>query len=77
MTASSAVSPLPLDASLTGAYSTELRLTTDGRIVDSLEPTKSRFNTPEERVRQVYVRKLHHEYGYPKSVLAIEVAVLR
>ena len=77
-TASSAVtnlSPLPLDPSLTGAYSTELRLTTDGRIVDYLEPTTSRLNTPEERVRQVYARKLHHEYGYPKSVMAIEVAI--
>ena len=69
------ISTLPLEAPLTGAYSPELRLTTDGRIVDFIEPTKSRLNTPEERVRQVYARKLHYEYGYTKSVLAIEVGI--
>ena len=65
----------PLEADLSGAYSTELRLTTEGRIVDFLDPQKSRPNTPEERVRQVYARKLHYDYGYPKSVMAIEVAI--
>lgn len=66
---------MPLEADLSGAYSTELRLTTDGRIVDFLDPEKSRPNTPEERVRQVYARRLHYEYGYPKSLMAIEVAI--
>ena len=65
----------PLEPDLSGAYSTELRLTTNGRIVDFLELEKSRPNTPEERVRQVYARRLHYDYGYPKSLMAIEVAV--
>jgi type I restriction enzyme M protein len=64
-----------LDSDAATAYSTELRLTTDGRIVDFLEPDKSRPNTPEERVRQVYARKLHYDYGYPKSHMAIEVPI--
>lgn len=68
-------SAAPLEADLSGAYSTELRLTTDGRIVDFLQPEKSRPNTPEERVRQVYARKLHHEYGYPTALMAIEVPI--
>lgn len=65
----------PLEADLSGAYSTELRLTTNGRIVDFLDPVKSRPNTPEERVRQVYARRLHYDYGYPRSLMATEVAV--
>ena len=69
------ISALPLDATLSNAYATNLRLTTDGRIVDFLDPEKSRPNTPEERVRQVYARKLHYDYGYPKNVMAIEVAI--
>ncbi len=69
------VSVAPLEADLSGAYSTELRLTTNGRIVDFLDPEKSRPNTPEERVRQVYARRLHYDYGYPKSVMAIEVPI--
>jgi type I restriction enzyme M protein len=65
----------PLDADVSGAYSTELRLTTDGRIVDFLDPDKARPNTPEERVRQVYARRLHYDYGYPKSHMAFEVPI--
>ena len=47
----------------------KLRLTADGRAVDFLDPTLTRQNTPEERVRQEYARKLHHEYGYSKDVM--------
>ena len=65
----------PLESDLSGSYSTELRLTTDGRIIDFLNPQVSRSNTPEERVRQVFARKLHHDYGYPKSLMGIEVPV--
>ena len=68
-------SAAPLESDLSGSYSTELRLTTDGRIVDFLNPGISRPNTPEERVRQVFVRKLHFDYGYPKALMGIEVPV--
>ena len=44
-------------------------------MVDFLDPEKSRPNTPEERVRQVYARKLHYDYGYPNSVMAIEAPI--
>ena len=47
----------------------KLRLTADGRAVDFLDPTLTRQNTPEERVRQEYARKLHHEYGYSKDAM--------
>lgn len=46
-----------------------LRLTADGRIVDFLNDTVTRPNAPEERVRQDYARKLHHEYGYAKETM--------
>lgn len=72
---SQAAFAIPLEADPTGTYSTELRLTTDGRIVDFLDSTKSRPNTPEERVRQVFARKLHYDYGYPKSLIGIEVPI--
>ncbi len=68
-------SPAPFDTDLSNAYSTELRLTTDGEIVDFLDPTKSRPNTAEERVRQIYARQLHYDYGYPKELMAIEVPI--
>ena len=67
--------PTPLDADLTESYSIDLRLTTDGRIIDFLHPEVSRPNTPEERVRQVFARKLHFDYGYPKNLMAIEVPI--
>jgi type I restriction enzyme M protein len=65
----------PLEVDLTGVYSIGLRLTTDGRIVDFLNAEVSRSNTPEERVRQVFARKLHFDYGYPKEVMSIEVPI--
>ena len=65
----------PLESDLAAAYSTELRLTAGGRLVDFLEPGKSRPNKPEERVRQVYARKLHYDYGYPTSVMVIEASI--
>lgn len=65
----------PLESDLSGTYSTELRLTSGGRLVDFVEPAKSRANTPEERVRQVYARTLHYDYGYPTSVMVIEAPI--
>lgn len=44
-----------------------LELTADGRIVDFLDPTMTRANLPEERVRQTYARRLHFEYDYPQE----------
>jgi type I restriction enzyme M protein len=49
----------------------KLRLTSDGRVIDFLDPALTRQNTPEERVRQEYARKLHHEYGYAKDVMVL------
>jgi type I restriction enzyme M protein len=48
-----------------------IRLTPDGRIIDFIDANATRPNTPEERVRQTYARKLHYEYGYPKDVIVI------
>lgn len=47
-----------------------VRLTPEGPLIDFLDPETTRPNTPEEHVRQVYARKLHYEYGYPKEVMA-------
>lgn len=53
----------------------KFRLTADGRIIDFLDPTLTRPNTPEERVRQEYARKLVHEYGYSKEAMAFEAPI--
>lgn len=52
-----------------------IELDKDGRIIDFLESDTRRDNRPEERIRQRMVQVLHHELGYPKSILAIERAV--
>ena len=52
-----------------------LRLTSDGRIIDFLDPLTTRPSTPEEHVRQVYARKLHYEYGYALGVLAFNAPI--
>lgn len=52
-----------------------LRFTADGKVYDFLEAGKTRPATPEERVRQVFARRLHYEYGYAKELLAFEVQV--
>ena len=65
---------LPLDVPILAA-SEQLRLTTDGRIVDFLDPSQSRPNAPEERVRQNFARKLHFEYGYSRDVMVFEVPI--
>lgn len=51
--------------------SDRLRLTSEGRIVDFLDPNSTRANTPEEHVRQSYARKLYYDYGYSKNCMAI------
>lgn len=63
----------PDQPAYTGAE--KLRLTTDGRIVDFLDPEQSRQNTPEERVRQNYAHKLHFEYAYEKNRMVFEAPI--
>jgi len=53
----------------------KLRLTADGRVMDFLDSALTRQNTPEERVRQEYARKLHHEYGYAKELMVFGAAI--
>jgi type I restriction enzyme M protein len=53
----------------------KLVLTAEGRIVDFLVSGATRANTPEERVRQTYARKLFYEYGYPKSVMVFAAPI--
>lgn len=53
----------------------KFRLTADGRIIDFLDSALTRPNTPEERVRQEYARKLHHEYGYAKERMVLGAAI--
>jgi len=38
---------------------------------------KMRNDTPEERIRQFYAKKLHEEYGYPKELMDIEYPIQR
>lgn len=44
-----------------------------GRIIDYLNPSISRADGPEERVRQHYARILVEEYGHHRDTLAFEV----
>jgi type I restriction enzyme M protein len=52
-----------------------IRLTADGRIIDFIDASVTRPNTPEEHVRQTYARKLHYEYDYSKETIVIGAPV--
>ncbi|WP_395737069.1 N-6 DNA methylase [Prosthecobacter sp.] len=52
----------------------ETALNEDGKIIDFLSD-KPLEPTPEEFVRQRYIRTLHYEYQYPKNVMAREVPI--
>lgn len=52
-----------------------VELNAAGKIVDYLDPSKSRPDTQEERVRQGYARVLVEEYIYPKNLLAFEAPI--
>lgn len=52
----------------------DVPLDADGKIVDFLEE-RSLEPTPEEFVRQRYLRVLHYEYAYSKKVMRREVSV--
>ena len=46
-----------------------------GRIIDFLDHSVTRRDTPEERVRQYYARVLVEEYAYPADRIALEVPI--
>jgi type I restriction enzyme M protein len=52
-----------------------VEIDTAGRIIDFIDSTKTRPDTPEERVRQFYCRALCDEYGYKRDHIALEVPV--
>lgn len=52
-----------------------LIFTGDGRVVDFLDESLTRPDTPEERVRQNYVRTLFYQYGYPKTVMVLGASI--
>jgi type I restriction enzyme M protein len=52
-----------------------IRFNADGKIIDFLNPSVARPNTPEERVRQAFGRKLHFDYGYPTELMAFEAPI--
>jgi type I restriction enzyme M protein len=53
----------------------QVRLDNEGLIIDFLDESVHRSNTAEERVRQRMLHVLHHEYGYPREVMAVERGV--
>ena len=63
----SSARPLPLSYVVLD----RIRVTSEGRIIDFIDPKTTRPNTPEERVRQGYAQRLHFEYDYPKEVIVI------
>lgn len=52
----------------------DLTYTEDGKLVDFLTGDEL-VPTPEEHVRQRFLRVLHFEYGYPKNVMRREVGI--
>lgn len=52
----------------------DVEVTESGKIIDFLDGTVLE-PTPEEFIRQSYLRTLHFEYQYPKEVLAREVPI--
>ena len=52
----------------------EIPLDEDGKIIDFLSDDRLE-PAPEEFVRQQYIRTLHFEYQYPKTLLAREVPI--
>src|SRR5688500_12743636 len=49
-----------------------IRLDHLGKIIDFLDEDTRRENTAEERIRQKMVQVLHHEFKYPRKLLAME-----
>ena len=63
----------PYALSLDGSAAPEIDKS--GRIVDCIDPTVARADTPEERVRQNYARVLLNEYRYPRECMAIQAPI--
>ena len=53
----------------------EVPLSDEGKIIDFLNESVLLEPRPEEFIRQKYLRILHFEYQYPKSVLSREVPI--
>jgi type I restriction-modification system DNA methylase subunit len=53
---------------------TEPPLTPDGELVNFLDDEPLR-DSPEERIRQKYLRVLHFQYGYPRNVLVRQLPI--
>src|SRR3954447_2979404 len=53
----------------------DIEFAPDGRIVDFLDGVMLE-DKPEERVRQRFLRALHFEHGYPKTVMRREVTIM-
>ena len=54
----------------------DVRFTDEGKIIDYLSD-KELADTPEERVRQKFIKILHSDYGYPKNEMLREVPIQR
>ena len=52
----------------------EIKFNEEGQIIDYLTG-KSMKDTPEERVRQKFLRILHTDYGYPKEFIKTEIPI--
>ncbi|CAI1699258.1 Restriction enzyme BgcI subunit alpha [Serratia marcescens] len=52
----------------------KISISEDGKIIDFIDGSLLE-PTPEEHVRQYYLRVLHYEYLYPKTVLSREVTI--
>lgn len=50
----------------------QITLDADGKIIDYLDNSIRRTNTPEERIRQKMVQILHCEFGYPETHIGLE-----
>ena len=50
----------------------QITLDAEGKIIDFLEDTNSRPNTPEERIRQKMGQILYYEFNYSKDCMAFE-----
>lgn len=48
-----------------------------GTVACYLEPSRTRADTPEERVRQAFTRRLHETYGYAKEDMVLEFPLQR
>lgn len=53
----------------------QITLDADGKIIDYIDASIRRANTPEERIRQKTVQIIVCEFGYPKELIGLERAI--